>query len=457
MDPPLVICLSDNDDDVASNDMNNDKSSSGSSQKENVINDDDDAPRDSSLIKNIDAAFATEEEMISTRRNDNNGNNNNNDEGNSSDVEVLDIDEIRSRQASTTRLLHAAAATTAPTADSTTIANHNSNDNDNGNDSNSDEELEIVGTTNEQRLPHNRQDCLEYRYTPTLPSNNSSSSSAAATTNNNAQFCQLCYCYVCDKPAVECTKWYMGQKGQCTSSSPRKSAEEEEDATNGRLKNDDGCADATTDNSNNDDTPDNKSNNNKTDDDDDDDGGKKKSSNNDNDDDDSYNKPYNNHCHATNRGINSLIYKNMRLAMKENRDISTCSSTRDESLPTFGGMNGGVGGGGHQQYGGGLPPGLQQYMANYHPYGMGGYTASITQARQRYRTSATARGGARQVRGPRNDEDSARVTNAANNNVAAAAATAAPVVRRTRSNKRPAPHDHQARLRTQQMLEDLYG
>ena len=262
----------------------------------------------------------------------------------------------------------------------------------------------------------------------------------------------------------------MGQKGQCSSSSPRKSAEEEVHDTNGRLKNDDGCDSAAIEDNNNDNNTDSKSinnnndnkNTNKTD---DDGGGKKKSSNNNNDYDDSYNKPYNNHCHATNKGINSLIYKNMRLAMKENRDITTCSSTRDESLPTFGGMNGG-GGGGHQQYGGGLPPGLQQYMANYHPYGIGGFTTGGTaatypahhpQARQRYRTSATARGGARQVRGPRNDEDSARVTNAANNNVAAAAATAAPVVRRTRSNKRPAPHDHQARLRTQQMLEDLYG
>ena len=137
--------------------------------------------------------------------------------------------------------------------------------------------------------------------------------------------------------------------------------------------------------------------------------------------------------------------------MKENRDTSTCSSTRDESIvPTIGGMGGG---GGHQQQYGGLPPGLQQYMANY-----GNIHYPLSQARrQRYRTAATARGGARQVRGPRNDEDSARVTNAANNNVAAAAAAAAAPVRRTRSNKRPAPHDHQARLRTQQMLEDLYG
>lgn len=58
-----------------------------------------------------------------------------------------------------------------------------------------DDEIEEVGQANVTHLPHNRQDCLEHRY--------DEGGEAAA----NASFCDLCYCYVCDKKASECDNW----------------------------------------------------------------------------------------------------------------------------------------------------------------------------------------------------------------------------------------------------------
>ncbi|KAK1741011.1 hypothetical protein QTG54_008263 [Skeletonema marinoi] len=110
-------------------------------------------------------------------------------------VEIVDAAAFREQQQ---QAAAAAAATT-------------KNNSNGGEDS--DEELQCVGTANETKLPHNRQDCLTFRYN----NNNSSSTSngtscCAETTLENAKFCQLCYCYVCDKPASECTSWYLGER-----------------------------------------------------------------------------------------------------------------------------------------------------------------------------------------------------------------------------------------------------
>ena len=64
------------------------------------------------------------------------------------------------------------------------------------------EELEIVGTTNEQRFPHSRHDCLEFRY----------DNSDGGGKDGNSKFCSLCYCYVCDRPAGECNNWFRGRR-----------------------------------------------------------------------------------------------------------------------------------------------------------------------------------------------------------------------------------------------------
>eukprot|EP00984_Skeletonema_dohrnii_P024230 scaffold13341_cov119-Skeletonema_dohrnii-CCMP3373.AAC.2 len=76
----------------------------------------------------------------------------------------------------------------------------------------SDEEVQCLGTANETKLPHNRQDCPIFRY-KNNKNNSNGTSCCAETTLENARFCELCYCYVCDKPASECTSWYLGEKG----------------------------------------------------------------------------------------------------------------------------------------------------------------------------------------------------------------------------------------------------
>ena len=77
--------------------------------------------------------------------------------------------------------------------------NKNNGDRDDSDDDN--DEIQIVGEANVTRLPHNRQDCLEYRYV--LDGN----------TPSNASFCSLCYCFVCDKLASECVNWVNGGSG----------------------------------------------------------------------------------------------------------------------------------------------------------------------------------------------------------------------------------------------------
>jgi hypothetical protein len=62
---------------------------------------------------------------------------------------------------------------------------------------NNDDDIQLVGTANETRLPHMRQHCTEYPFV----------SSGTNAKTSNETYCDLCYCYVCDKPAKECAKW----------------------------------------------------------------------------------------------------------------------------------------------------------------------------------------------------------------------------------------------------------
>ena len=71
----------------------------------------------------------------------------------------------------------------------------------------SDDELEIVGTKNEANYIHNRQNCLVCRYK--LCSN------VKQWHAENRMFCSKCYCFICDKPAVECEDWFEGERGVC--------------------------------------------------------------------------------------------------------------------------------------------------------------------------------------------------------------------------------------------------
>ena len=61
-----------------------------------------------------------------------------------------------------------------------------------------DGDVVICGTVNEMRLPHMRPHCTKFQFQLNL--NNRSDVRVS-----NALHCDLCYCYVCDKPVKECT------------------------------------------------------------------------------------------------------------------------------------------------------------------------------------------------------------------------------------------------------------
>ena len=61
-----------------------------------------------------------------------------------------------------------------------------------------DGDVVMVGTINEMRLPHMRPHCTKFQFQPN--SNNRSD-----IRMSNALHCDLCYCYVCDKPVKECS------------------------------------------------------------------------------------------------------------------------------------------------------------------------------------------------------------------------------------------------------------
>ena len=58
-----------------------------------------------------------------------------------------------------------------------------------------DDDVVMVGTVNETRLPHMRQHCTKFRL---------ETSRFHPDYDKNEKHCDLCYCYVCDCPAKDC-------------------------------------------------------------------------------------------------------------------------------------------------------------------------------------------------------------------------------------------------------------
>jgi len=285
-------------------------------------------------------------------------------EDDDSDIELLDAEAIRAEQ----QKQQQEAAASKPAAAAASKSN---------NDDDSDEELEIMGTTNEQKFPHNRKECLDYRY-------NANSTSTTTGDNPNAKFCSLCYCYVCDKKASECENWYLGEKGICTEIT---------------ADNDDG-------------------------------GGKVKKSNA----KENATAPHNNHCNAQDKGDQKYLWQNMRNAVKNGRDPSKVTNSYMPEPAT-------------------LPDPLQQYMANY----------STSHTSAGHRNHATSRGRHSHGGGAATATSTTGGGTYGSTTYAAARSRSAPPPPRRRrregssGTKRPAQADHRARIRTQQMLEDLYG
>mmetsp|Transcript_24847 Transcript_24847/g.38096 ORF Transcript_24847/g.38096 Transcript_24847/m.38096 type:complete len:396 (+) Transcript_24847:127-1314(+) len=321
-------------------------------------------------------------------------------------VEIVDAAAFREQQQ---QAAAAAAATT-------------KNNSNGGEDS--DEELQCVGTANETKLPHNRQDCLTFRYN----NNNSSSTSngtscCAETTLENAKFCQLCYCYVCDKPASECTSWYLGERGAV-----------HEDGNGGPPE----------------DT-------------------KQSSSKTDDTEEDTSLQQYNNHCNATDKGSAKNLWKNMRTAIKNGRDPSVvtanaAASNPDESLAQY-----------LARY---TVPGSAVSTAESAAAALAEQLRQRQRERHRYRAHATGRGGAHQRRTAARDggeENYSSIYGSVSMDAANAmdfsSTTTTTSSRRSRAPRqerrtRPAGSDneqrsrhsnHRDRMRTQAILEDLYS
>lgn len=70
--------------------------------------------------------------------------------------------------------------------------------------SEADEDIVFVGTANECRLPHMRQHCPDHKFVQDVWV---TINQEETLTDGNLAFCHLCYCYVCDKPAKDCTMW----------------------------------------------------------------------------------------------------------------------------------------------------------------------------------------------------------------------------------------------------------
>ena len=321
-------------------------------------------------------------------------------------VEIVDAAAFREQQQ------QAAAAAAAAT----------TNNNNGGEDS--DEELQCVGTANETKLPHNRQDCLTFRYNnnnSSSTSNGNGTSCCAEITLENAKFCQLCYCYVCDKPASECTNWYLGEKGAV-----------HEDGNGGPPE------DTKQSSSKTDDTEENTSL-----------------------------QQYNNHCNATDKGSAKNLWKNMRTAIKNGRDPSAVTANAAASNPD---------------------ESLAQYLARYTVPGSAVSTAASAAAalaeqlrqrqreRHRYRAHATGRGGAHQRRTAARDGgeenyssiygsvsmDAANAMDFSSTTTSSRRSRAPRQERRTRpagsNNEQRSRHsNHRDRMRTQAILEDLYS
>jgi len=83
---------------------------------------------------------------------------------------------------------------------------------------NDDEEFAVVGQTNVMRLPHLRQYCTECKeFTVDLAPTGTpiqwskTLKIRAKVLEQNAEYCDFCYCYVCDVPSKECLAWSFRQ------------------------------------------------------------------------------------------------------------------------------------------------------------------------------------------------------------------------------------------------------
>ena len=317
--------------------------------------------------------------------------------------------------------------------------------NSNGDDYDSDEELQCVGTSNETKLPHNRQDCLICRYNNnnSIGGKDTNNSCCAETTMENAKFCKLCYCYVCDKPASECTSWYLGEKGAVI----------DKDSGNGGAP-DDG------------DKKKKSSSSNKTTDEEEEGAAAAAASSSEEND---CLRHYNNHCNSTDKGQTKNLWKNMRTAIKNGLDPSVVTDIAAAGNPN---------------------DSLAQFYARYTvppPAAAAATFATLAEQlrqrqreRHRYRAHATGRGGAHQRRtagGARDGDegnhgsiygsvsmDAANAMDFSSTTTSSSSrrSRAAREPRRTRpegsNNEQRSRHsNHRDRMKTQAILEDLYS
>ena len=286
---------------------------------------------------------------------------------------------------------------------------------------NSDDELEIVGSKNTTRLPHSRHDCLSCRYCPVtdLTQLTLLTATTCSTTNGNngdkdnggrrenRKYCSLCYCYVCDRKAEECTNWFLGGRGElvpddddagtvgggAAAAGPLKSVEDNDNDSNSK-SNKSAClkdsSAATTTAASTD-----------------------ASSNT-----DQY-KPHKNHCQATDKGPLKSFWYNMRIAVREGRDPSTITTNTTSRSRSS------------------IDDDMQRYMENY------GHTLQAAMATVRSRSrSSTARRSTSSRRRARSQPPPPPSSQQR---------------RRTRPrNGSLTPSDHRDRIRAQNMLEALY-
>ena len=75
-----------------------------------------------------------------------------------------------------------------------------------------DDEIMVVGHVNHVELPHLRQHCTAFPFDEDTPSVNDIYAQSVVTVN--MQSCPLCYCYACDCPAKDCSKWHSEESGK---------------------------------------------------------------------------------------------------------------------------------------------------------------------------------------------------------------------------------------------------
>ena len=275
----------------------------------------------------------------------------------------------------------------------------------------SDDELEFLGAANEQVFPHNRQDCLEFRYKP-------------GDVENNLKFCRLCYCWVCNKEASECDHWYRGEKGTCSQISDEADAsasaadDNDEAAKSG---NEDGKRPASDGVSDADSKPSAADDRNKA-------------------EKPDAGEPHENHCMATDKGPE----KHKWTAMREKVKGGLSPSKLGTAAAASGGDASGLAHGASMSA-------AARAMADWQRRAFQDAGLAAAFARAQRANAAAASAAAAASRG-RTGAGRAR---------ARSRSAPPPPTRRTRpktgaGSRRPAPHDHRARIRTQQMLEELY-